>query len=130
MEKPRTFPAVIQSDYGAGSTRAADESAAEQALDIQRLETLAMGQGIQYLIEVLPDDDLASPTGVSFTVKVTHLPTSTVRAQFVTTGDPPKGPAKIVAVAGAGFEKRTADSRKTPQTIGAQVAYDTMAKLR
>jgi oligopeptide transport system ATP-binding protein len=28
-----------------------------------------MGQGIQYLIEVLPDDDLASPTGVSFTIK-------------------------------------------------------------
>ena len=114
--------AVIRKQSAKGTTG--------EALDIQRRETLAMGQGIQYLIEVLPDDDLASPTGVSFTVKVTHLPTSTVRAQFVTTGDPPKGPAKIVAVAGAGFEKRTADSRKTPQTIGSQVAYDTMAKLR
>ena len=99
-------------------------------MDIQYLETLAMGQGIQYLIEILPDDDASSPTGVTFTVKVTHLPTSTVRAQFATSGDPPRGEAKYVAVNGAGFEKRAAPSRQTPQLIGAQVAYDTMTKLR
>jgi hypothetical protein len=102
----------------------------EDRMDIQYLETLAMGQGIQYLIEILPDDDASSPTGVTFTVKVTHLPSSTVRAQFATTGDPPRGEAKYVAVNGAGFEKRAAASRQTPQLIGAQVAYDTMTKLR
>lgn len=102
----------------------------EDRMDIQYLETLAMGQGIQYLIEILPDDDASSPTGVTFTVKVTHLPTSTVRAQFATPGDPPKGEAKWAAVNGAGFEKRTGPSRQTPQLIGAQVAYDTMTKLR
>ena len=104
--------------------------AREDRMDIQYLETLAMGQGIAYLIEILPDDDAASPTGVTFTVKVTHLPTSTVRAQFTTSGDPPRGEAKWVAVNGAGFEKRAAASRQTPQLIGAQVAYDTMSKLR
>lgn len=102
----------------------------EDRMDIQYLETLAMGQGIQYLIEILPDDDMSSPTGVTFTVKVTHLPTSTVRAQFATSGDPPRGEAKWTAVNGAGFEKRAAASRQTPQLIGAQVAYDTMTKLR
>lgn len=102
----------------------------EDRMDIQYLETLAMGQGVQYLMEVLPDNDLASPTGVSFTVRVTHLPTSTVKAQFVTSGDPPKGQARWTAVNGAGFEKRTAPSRQTPQLIGAQIAYDTMTKLR
>ncbi|MDO8802675.1 hypothetical protein [Phenylobacterium sp.] len=102
----------------------------EDRMDIQYLETLAMGQGIQYLIEILPDDDASSPTGVTFTVKVTHLPTSTVRAQFTTSGNPPKGEAKWVAVNGAGFEKRSGPSRQTPQLIGAQVAYDTMTKLR
>jgi hypothetical protein len=102
----------------------------DERMDIQHLETLALGQGVQYLIEVLPDNNLASPTGVSFTVKVTHLPTSTIRAQFVTTGDPPRGPSKLVAVNGAGFERRDAPSRRTPQLIGAQVAYETMAKLK
>ena len=102
----------------------------EDRLDIQYLETLALGQGVQYLIEVLPDDDLTSPTGVTFTVKVTHLPTSTVRAQFTTSGDPPRAAAKWVATNGAGFEKRAGPSRQTPQLIGAQVAYDTMTKLR
>ncbi|MDB5454353.1 MAG: hypothetical protein JWO33_2931, partial [Caulobacteraceae bacterium] len=58
------------------------------------------------------------------------LPTSTVKAQFVTSGDPPRGPTRIVAVNGAGFEKRAAPSRQTPDLIGAQVAYETMGKLR
>ena len=102
----------------------------DDRMDIQYLETLAIGQGIQYLIEVLPDDDASSSTGVTFTVKITHLPTSTVRAQFATSANPPVGEAKWVAVNGAGFEKRSGPSRQTPQLIGAQVAYDTMNKLR
>jgi hypothetical protein len=99
-------------------------------MDIQYLETLALGQGIQYLVEILPDDDASSPTGVTFTVKITHLPTSTVRVQFATTGDPPRGDAKYVAVNGRGFEKQEAAARRAPADIGRQVAYETMGKLR
>lgn len=110
--------------------RVSAKQSREDRMDIQYLETLAMGQGIQYLIEVLPDDDASSPTGVTFTVKITHLPTSQVRAQFTTSGNPPRGEAKWTAVNGAGFEKRSGPSRQTPQLIGAQVAYDTMTKLR
>lgn len=101
----------------------------EARLDIQHLETLALEQGVQYLVEVLPDDDAASATGVSFTVKVTHLPTSTVRAQFVTRGDPPAGPTRLVAGAD-GFERRAAAPTRTPEAIGAQVAYEVMGRLR
>lgn len=102
---------------------------ADERLDIQHLETLALGQGVQYLVEILPDDDAASPTGVTFTVKVTHLPTATVRAQFLTNGEPPTGPARFEAVSG-GFEKRTPSPERTPGAIGAQVAHDVMGKLR
>lgn len=105
------------------------KQSAEARLDIQHLETLAMGQGVQYLIEILPDDDASSPTGVSFTVKVTHLPTSTVRAQFVTSGEPPAGEARFEATSN-GFEKRAPIPERTPSAIGAQVAYDVMSRLR
>ncbi|MFN4177618.1 hypothetical protein [Phenylobacterium sp.] len=101
----------------------------EARLDVQHLETLALEQGVKYLVEVLPDDDAASATGVSFTVKVTHLPTSTVRAQFVTRGDPPAGPSRLVAVSD-GFERRADQPERTPEAIGAQVAYEVMGRLR
>jgi len=101
----------------------------DERMDIQHLETLALQKGIQYLVEVLPDDDPSSPTGVRFTVRVTHLPTSALKASFITDGDPPRGASRIVAVRG-GFEKRGAESRATPALIGAQVAYDIMGKLR
>ena len=114
---------ALMRKVGSGKSR-------DERLDVQNLETLAMGQGVQYLIEVLPDNDITSPTGVAFTVRVTHLPTSSVKAQFVTTGEPPKGQAKWVAVNGAGFEKRTEIVRATPQLIGAQIAFDTMSRLR
>lgn len=101
----------------------------DERLDIQHLESVAMKQGVQYLVEVLPDPSAASPTGVSFTVKVTHLPSATVRGQFVTTGEPPAGPARLVA-GPSGFERRAAESRTTPELVGAQVAYETMGRLR
>lgn len=101
----------------------------DERMDIQHLETLALAQGVQYLVEVLPDDDPGSPTGVSFTVKVIHLPSAAVRAQFVTPGDPPRGPSRLVA-GPDGFERRAAPDRRTPELIGAQVAYDTMSRLR
>jgi hypothetical protein len=101
----------------------------DDRLDIQHLETLALQKGVEYLIEVLPDDNAGSPTGVSFTVRVTHLPTSAVKASFITTADPPRGPSRLVA-GPDGFERRAPESRATPERIGAQVAYDIMGKLR
>ena len=100
----------------------------DERMDIQHLETLALQKGVKYLIEVLPNDNAGSPTGVSFTVKVTHLPTSTIKAQFVTTGEPPKGPAKFVAANG-GFERRADESHNTPERIGKQVALEAMSRL-
>lgn len=103
--------------------------ARDERLDIQHLETVALKQGVKYLVEVLPDNAAGSATGVSFTVKITHLPTATVRGQFVTTGEPPRGPTRLVA-GPSGFERRAAEGRATPELIGAQVAYEAMGRLR
>jgi hypothetical protein len=101
----------------------------ENRLDKQWLETLALEQGIKYLIEVLPNASPRSPTGMSFTIKVTHLPTSTVKAQFVTSGDPPVGPTRIMAGPN-GLERRAPEGRRTDELVGAQLAFDTMNRLR
>lgn len=95
--------------------------------DKQRLETIAMEQGVQYLIEIVPDYKPASPTDLTFLVKVTHLPTSTVRAQFATDAKPPADPARYIA-SSAGFQKVQV-TRMTVENVGAQIAYDTIAKL-
>jgi hypothetical protein len=95
--------------------------------DKQHLETLAMEQGVQYLIEIVPDYKLSSPTDLTFLVKVTHLPTSTVRAQFATDAKPPSDPARYVANSN-GFQKVIV-TRMTVENVGAQIAYDTIAKL-
>jgi len=96
--------------------------------DVQFIESAAMAQGARYLIEVLPLARAASPTGLTFMVKVKHLPTSTMVAQFNTDAEPASGPERIVAVPG-GFEKRH-DSRTTPANIGAELAYQTMSRFR
>ncbi len=95
--------------------------------DKQFLETIALEQGVQYLIEIVPDYKPASPTDLTFLVKVTHLPTSTVRAQFASDGKPPAGRTRFVAGA-YGFERRT-ENRMTVENVGAQIAYDTIAKF-
>jgi len=96
--------------------------------DKQYLETLALEQGVEFLIEIVPDYKPSSPTDLTFLVKVTHLPTSTIRAQFASDGRPPAGRARFVAGA-AGFERRT-ENRMTVQNVGAQIAYDTMGKFQ
>ena len=96
--------------------------------DKQHLETVAMEQGVQYLIEIVPDYKPASPTDLTFLVKITHLPTSTIKAQFATDAKPPSDPARYVANS-SGFQKVIV-TRMTVENVGAQIAYDTLAKFR
>lgn len=103
--------------------------AKDERLDKQWMETEALNQGIKYLIEVLPNRNYNAATGMSVTIRVTYLPSAEVRAQFVTSGEPPKGPSRLVA-GERGFERRAAVSTRTDDLVGAQLAYETMAKLR
>lgn len=95
--------------------------------DGQLLEAVALEQGIQYLVEVLPNAAQGSPTGFNFLVKVKHLPSSSVMAQFLSSAQPPAGAARWAATS-QGFEKRRED-RTTPETVGAQLAVETMGRL-
>jgi hypothetical protein len=100
----------------------------EDRSDVQFLEAAALEQGVHYLVEVLPVPRSSSPTGHMFMVKVKHLPSATVVAQFTTAAKPPAGPTRLVAAPG-GFERRR-DQTVTPETIGAELAYQTMSRLR
>ena len=92
--------------------------------DSQFLETVALQQGVDYLVEILPTATTSTPTGFSFLVRIKHLPSSTMVAQFTTQAQPASGPTTWVAVAG-GFEKQRVD-RTNPDTIGVQLAAETM----
>jgi hypothetical protein len=94
--------------------------------DQQFIESLALEQGIDYLVEVLPDYQ-ASPTGFMFTIKVTHLPTSRVKAQFRTNGLPDNGPRRLVARPG-GFVHET-ENRNNPTNVAETLAADTMRRF-
>jgi hypothetical protein len=95
--------------------------------DQQFVEALALEQGVEYLVEVLPQHDAGSTTGYVFQVKITHLPSSVVRAQFRTTAAPPPGPERLVAMPG-GFERHR-DSRNTPEGVADQLAAETMTRF-
>jgi hypothetical protein len=94
--------------------------------DQQFVESVALEQGVDYLVEVLPDYQ-ASPTGFMFTIKVTHLPTSRVKAQFRTNGLPENGPAQMVARPG-GYEREVED-RNNPNNVAEALAADTMRRF-
>lgn len=94
--------------------------------DQQYMESLALEQGVDYLVEVLPDYH-ASPTGYMFTIKITHLPTSRVKAQFRTNGLPENGPSRLVARPG-GYE-REVENRNTPEHVAETLAADTMRRF-
>lgn len=95
--------------------------------DQQFIESLAMGQGVDYLVEVLPDHSGDSETGFMFQVKITHLPTSRVKAQFRTSALPASGPERLIAMPG-GFERQS-ESRNTPDRVAEQLAVETMRKF-
>ncbi|HEY0650623.1 hypothetical protein [Phenylobacterium sp.] len=97
--------------------------------DIQFLESQALATGIPYLVEILPSPEPGSPTGLLFTVKIKHLPTSSLRAQFQTRAVPPAGPSRIVPVPGVGFQRQAGESRTTPPLVAVQLATETMARF-
>ncbi len=97
--------------------------------DIQFLETQALASGIQYLVEILPDPQASSPTGLVFTVKIKHLPSSSLHAQFQTRAVPPPGPSRIVAVQGVGFQRQAGADRTTPPMVAVQLATETMIRF-
>jgi hypothetical protein len=96
--------------------------------DKQNIESLALAQGVQYLVQIVPDKKPGSVTELTFNIKVIYLPTSAIKAQFVASGKPPPGPTSYVTTS-RGYQKVT-ETRMTVENIGAQIAYDTMAKFR
>lgn len=117
-------------DRDAMIRRLSIENPREERADVQYLESQAMATGIQYLVEILPSPEKDSPTGLSFIVKIKHLPTSSLTAQFQTRAAVPPGPSRIVAVEGVGFQRQPGASRNTPPLVAAQLATETMAHFR
>ena len=95
--------------------------------DQQYMESLALEQGVDYLVEILPEYRGDNATGMLFTVKITHLPTSQVRAQFRSAAQPAAGPERLVAGPG-GFE-RTRDDRITTDRVADSLAAETMRRF-
>ncbi len=95
--------------------------------DQQFMESQALEQGVDYLVEILPDHADDSETGFVFTIKITHLPSSSVKTQFRTTALPTAGPARLVAGSG-GFERKQ-DTRRTPENVARALAAETMRKF-
>lgn len=96
-------------------------------LDQQYMEALALEQGIDYLVEVLPEY-ADTGTGVKFTVKVLHVPSSRILARFSSEARPAPGPERMVARAG-GF-RRERDENLNPRMIGRTLAAETMRSFR
>jgi hypothetical protein len=97
--------------------------------DVQYLESVALKQGVQYLLEVLPTPQASSPTGWMFMVRVKHLPSARLVAQFNTQAAPPDGPERLVAAPG-GFERRRTAGATNAEAVGAELAFQTMGRLR
>lgn len=95
--------------------------------DQQFIESRALEQGIDYLVEILPDERGDSEAGFLFSVKVTHLPTSRITSTFRTTALPAAGPERLVAAPG-GFERRR-DDRNTIGRVAETLAAETMRAL-
>lgn len=113
-------------DRNALMRKVSTKRAADDRSDQQFIESLALEQGVEYLVEVVPEYSGAE-TGYTFTVKVTHLPTSSLRAQFQTDAQPASGPERLVARPG-GF-RRERDSRITPDRVAETLAAETMQRL-
>ena len=113
-------------DRNALMRKASTRHGQQDRSDQQFIEAVALEEGVQYLVEVLPDYR-ASPTGFQFTVKITHLPSSRVHAQFRTSGSPLAAPSRLVARPG-GY-RREAENRNTPEFVAEALAADTMRRF-
>lgn len=98
-----------------------------ERIDLQLLETQALENGVDYLIEVLPARDPASPTEWAFTVRLKHLPTASLVGQVRTLAVPPAGPTHYVAT-DQGYVKQSID-RTTPPLIARQLATEVMSSF-
>lgn len=113
-------------DRNALMRKASTRHTQQDRSDQQFIEAVALEEGVQYLVEVLPDYR-ASPTGFVFTVKITHLPSSRIHAQFRTNGSPLAAPSRLVARPG-GYT-REAENRNTPEYVAEALAADTMRRF-
>lgn len=92
--------------------------------DQQFMESLALEQGVDYLVEIVPEYRIDSSSGMLFSVKITHLPTSQVKAQFRSEARPMDGPERLVAMPG-GFQRHR-ENRNTPERVAETLAADAM----
>ena len=98
-----------------------------ERFDMQQLETKALENGAAYLVEVLPQPDVASPTGWAFTVRLKHLPSASLVGQVRTLATPPAGPSRYVATS-QGYEKRTVD-RVSLANVAQQLSSEVMGSF-
>ncbi len=97
-------------------------------VDQQYMEALALEQGIDYLVEVLPEYAAGTATGLRFGVKVLHVPSSRIVARFSSEARPTPGQERLVARAG-GF-RRERDENLSAGAIGRTLAAETMRSFR
>lgn len=97
-------------------------------VDQQYMEALALEQGIDYLVEVLPEYAGGANTGMRFAVKVLHVPSSRIVARFSSEARPTPGPERLVARPG-GF-RRERDENLSAGAIGRTLAAETMRSFR
>ncbi len=115
-------------DRAALMRKVSTERGRDDRSDLQFIEALAMEQGIDYVIEVLPDYQPASPTGMTFGVRILHVPSARVVGRFRSNGQPVAGPERLVARAGGFVRER--DDRINPTTIAGTLATETMERFR
>jgi hypothetical protein len=96
-------------------------------LDQNYMEALATQQGIVYAIEV--DINQTSDNSVSskFNVKITHIVSSRIVAQFETSATPGAGPSRWVAGVGGFSKQRT--TNLSAEAIGMELAIEIMERI-
>lgn len=95
--------------------------------DVQYLETLALKQGVTYLVEIVPNETDNGTTDLAMSVKIKHLPSSALVAQFMSSATPPSGPTRYEARGNRYVAVQ--DQNITPEGIGRQLAGDVMREL-
>lgn len=99
----------------------------DERMDQQFMETLAVEANVDYVVEVNPRHSSGSDTGFEFAVKVLHVPTSRILAQFTTQARPGDGPERLVPEPG-GFSRQQTD-RNIPELVARELASETMRAI-